>query len=64
MTPILIAILSLAVFGIPIALTVDLNARGPLLVGTSFLYGSGTMHLVLLMMSVAHIRWTLLRVTI
>jgi hypothetical protein len=64
MTATLIAILSLAVFGIPIVLTVDRNARGPLLIGTAFLYGSGTMYLVLLTLSVAHIRWTLISVTI
>src|SRR5438067_7626186 len=60
----LIAILSLAVFGLPIALAVDRNARGPLLIGTAFLYGSGTMFLVLLALSIAHIRWTLMSVTI
>ena len=64
MTAALIAILSLAVLGIPIALAVDRSARGPLLVGTAFLYGSGTMYLVLLTLSIAHIRWTLLSVTI
>src|SRR5437660_8617632 len=60
----LIAILSVAVFGIPIALAVDRNARGPLLIGAAFLYGSGTMFLVLLALSIAHIRWTLISVTI
>ena len=64
MTATLIAILSLAVIGIPIALAVDRSARGPLLVGTAFLYGGGTMYFVLLTLSVAHIRWTLLSVTI
>jgi len=63
MTPTLIAILSLTVLGIPIALAVDRRARGPLLVGASFLYGSGTMFIVLLALSVAHIRWSLLTVT-
>jgi hypothetical protein len=64
MTATLIAILSLAVLGIPIALAVDRSARGPLLIGTAFLYGSGTMYFVLLTLSIAHIRWTLLSVTI
>jgi hypothetical protein len=64
MTPTLIAILSLAVFGIPIALSIDRRARGPLLIGTAFLYGSGTMFLVLFSLSIAHIRWTLISVTI
>jgi hypothetical protein len=64
MTATLIAILSLAVLGIPIVLAIDRRARGPLLVGTAFLYGSGTMYLVLLALPAAHIRWTLIRVTI
>jgi hypothetical protein len=64
MIAILIAILSLAVLGIPIVLAIDRRARGPLLVGTAFLYGSGTMFVVLLTLSIAHIRWTLLSVTI
>jgi hypothetical protein len=64
MTATFIAILSLAVLGIPIALAVDRRARGPLLIGTAFLYGSGTMYLVLLTLSVAHIRWMLISVTI
>jgi hypothetical protein len=64
MTATLVAILTLAVLGIPIALTVDRRARGPLLVGAAFLYGSGTMSLELLALSVVHVRWTLLSVAI
>jgi hypothetical protein len=64
MTATLMAILSLAVLGIPIVLAVDRSARGPLLVGTAILYGSGTMYLILLTLSVAYIRWTLIAVTI
>ena len=64
MTATIIAILTLTVLGIPIALAVDRNARGPLLIGTAFLYGSGTMFLVLLALSIAHIRWTVMSVTI
>jgi hypothetical protein len=64
MTATLVAILSLMVFGVPIALGSDRRARGPLLVGTAFLYGSGTMYFVLLGLSIVHIRWTLISVTI
>jgi len=64
MTAVLIAILSVTVFGVPIALAVDRRARGPLLIGTAFLYGSGTMYFVLLGLSIAHIHWTLISVTI
>ena len=64
MTSILIAILSLAASGIPITLAVDRRARGPLLVGTAFLYGSGTIFVVLLTMSILHIHWTLISVAV
>jgi len=64
MTATLVAILSLTVFGVPVALALDRRARGPLLVGSAFLYGSGTMYFVLLGLSIAHIRWTLISVTI
>jgi hypothetical protein len=64
MTASLIAILSLTVFGIPIALAVDRRARGPLLIGTSFLYGSGAIYFVMLALSIVHLPWTLTSVTI
>jgi len=63
MTATLIAILSLIVLGIPITLAVDRRARGSLLLGMSFLYGSGTIFAVLLALSIVHIRWTLINVT-
>ncbi len=64
MAPALIAILSLIVLGIPAVLAIDRRARGPLLIGASFLYGSGLIFLILLALSIVHIRWTLLSVTI
>jgi hypothetical protein len=64
MTATLVAILSLLVLGIPITLAVDRYARGLLLLGVSFLYGSGAMFLIMLTLSVAHLRWTLIGVTI
>jgi hypothetical protein len=64
MTATLIALLSLAVLGIPIALSVDRRARGPMLIGTAFLYGSGIIFLILMALSIAHVRWTLINVTI
>ena len=63
MTATLVAILSLTVLGIPITLAVDRRARGPLLVGSSFLYGSGAMFVVMLALSVAHVPWTLISVS-
>jgi hypothetical protein len=60
----LIAILSMTVLGIPIALNTDRGSRGALLLGTAFLYGSGAMFLVLLTLSIVHIPWSLLSVTI
>lgn len=48
------------VVGIPIALAVDATARGPMLIGLAFLYGSGWIFLDLLM--VPH--WSIVLVTI
>src|SRR5512140_1487501 len=64
MTAVFVAILSLVVVGIPIVLAVDRRARGTLLLGAAFLYGSGAIFLVLLVLSVLHVRWTLLSVTL
>jgi hypothetical protein len=64
MTSTLVAILSLAVLGIPITLAVDRRSRGALLIGTAYLYGSGTIFLLLLALSIVHVRWTLLSVTL
>ncbi|MEK6375114.1 MAG: hypothetical protein AABO58_20775 [Acidobacteriota bacterium] len=60
----LVSIVSMAVLGLPVALAVDRRARGPLLIGTAFLYGSGLVFVVLLVLSILHIRWTLLSVTV
>jgi hypothetical protein len=59
----LIAILSMTVLGLPVALAVDRKARGPLLLGASFLYGSGATFFILLALSVVKLRWTLPGVT-
>ncbi|MEA2338562.1 MAG: hypothetical protein QOE82_2569 [Thermoanaerobaculia bacterium] len=64
MTSTLIAILSLIVLGIPITLAIDRSARGPLLIGAAYLYGSGTMFLILLTLSIVHLHWTLIAVTV
>jgi hypothetical protein len=59
MAAVLIAILSLIVLGIPITLALDRAARGPLLVGTAFLYGSGTVFLILLFVPMTLVATTL-----
>lgn len=64
MAALLVTILSLVVIGLPVALALDRRARGPLLIGASFLYGSGVIFLVLLALSVLHIRWTIVTATI
>jgi hypothetical protein len=63
MTATLVAILSLTVLGIPITLAVDRTARSTLLLGQSFLYGSGAIFFILQTLSIARIRWTLIVVT-
>jgi len=64
MAAVLVSILSLVVLGLPVALAVDRRARGPLLIGTAYLYGSGLIFFVLLALSVAHVRWTLMSVAV
>ena len=64
MAAVLIAILSLTVFGIPFVLAIDRDAPPLRLLGLSFLYGAGAMHFVLLALSVLHIRWSLISTTI
>ena len=60
----LIAILTLTVLGLPVALLLDRSARGPLLLGASFLDGSGSVFLLLLLLSVVHVQWTLMSVAV
>jgi len=64
MTAVLVAIVSLLVLGIPATLALDRRARGPLLLGTSFLYGSGVIFLILLGWSTVGLRWSLVGITI
>jgi len=63
MTAILIALLATVILGLPLALLVDRSARAGLLLGLSFLYGSGLEFLVLLVLSLAGIAWSLPSVT-
>lgn len=64
MTATLVAVLSLVVLGIPITLAIDRRARGGLLIGTAFLYGSGLIFMVMLILSIIGIRWSILSVTV
>src|SRR5205823_4902962 len=64
MAPVLIAILSLTVLGIPFVLAVDRDAPPLRLLGLACLYGTGVIYFVLLALSVLHLRWTLIGVTI
>ena len=62
MTPVVIALLSLIVFGLPITLAIDRRARGGLLLGTAFLYGSAFIFFVLLALSLLNVRWSVVSV--
>ena len=64
MAAVLIAILSLTVLGIPLVLALDRAAPPLRLLGLSFLYGTGAMYFVLLALSIVHVRWSLISVTI
>src|SRR5712692_3539367 len=64
MTAVLVAILSMTVLGLAIALSLDPRLRGPMLLGLAFLYGSGSVFLVLLVLSILYVRWTIVIITI
>jgi len=64
MTAVIVAALSMTVVGIPLALALDRRVHGPLLLGMALLYGSGLLYFVLLALSIAGIRWTVLSVTV
>jgi hypothetical protein len=64
MAAVLIAILSLTVLGIPLVLALDRAAPPLRLLGLAFLYGTGAIYFVLLALSVVHVRWSLINVTI
>ncbi|HEX9491634.1 MAG TPA: hypothetical protein VGA33_00085, partial [Thermoanaerobaculia bacterium] len=64
MTAVVVAILSMTVLGLAIALSLDPRLRGPMLLGLAFLYGSGSVFLVLLVLSILHVRWTIVIITI
>ena len=60
----LLAIAFMTLIGVPIALGIDRSARGPLLIGSAFLYASGWMFFALLALSTLHIKWTVVTVAI
>jgi hypothetical protein len=60
--PIVVAILTTTVLGIPIALAIDRNARGPTLVGLGYLYGTAVIYFVELALALLGVHWTLLNV--
>jgi hypothetical protein len=64
MAPVVVAIVSLTVLGIPFVLALDRSASPLRLLGLAFLYGCGVIYFVLLALSVLGVRWTLVSVTI
>ena len=60
----LIAILTLTVLGLPAVLAVDRGARGAMLIGLAFLYGSGLVFFVMLALSIIGIPWSLISVAV
>src|SRR6266849_3579983 len=63
MTAVVVAMLSMTVVGLCIALAIDRSLRGPMLLGLAFLYGSGAVFAAMFVLAVLHVRWTLLTVT-
>ena len=62
--PVVVAILTTTVLGIPIALAIDRNARGTTLLGLSYLYGSALIYFVELTLALLGVHWTLLNVNL
>jgi hypothetical protein len=58
MAAVLVAIAIMTVVGLPLTIALDRSARGPLLVGLAFLYGSAATFFAMLLLSVLHIGWT------
>jgi hypothetical protein len=62
MLPIVAALVSIIVFGLPAVLALEPRARGGKLAGLAFFYGCGLVHFTLLGLSLAGVPWTLLSV--
>lgn len=56
-------VVTLTVVGVMIALAIDRDASGPSLIGLGFLYGSGALYAVMLILSIAGVPWSTLNVT-
>jgi hypothetical protein len=61
---VIVALMTLVAAGLPMALAVDRGMRGPALVGVAFLYGSGAVYLIELLLALAGLRWSALLVTV
>src|ERR1700682_3478700 len=64
MTATVVAMLSMTVVGLCIALAIDRSLRGPMLLGLAYLYGSGAIFVVMFLLAILHIRWNLLTVCV
>jgi hypothetical protein len=64
MTATVVAMLSMTVVGLCIALAIDRSLRGPMLLGLGYLYGSGAIFVVMFLLAIVHIRWNLLTVSV
>src|SRR4051795_13137269 len=64
MTAVLLTILAMTVAGLPLTIAIDRTARGPLLLGLSFLYGNAAAMFSLMLLSVLHIPWTAVSATV
>jgi hypothetical protein len=60
---VVVALMTLVAAGLPMALAIDRGMRGPALVGVAFLYGSGAVYLIELLLALAGLRWSALLVT-
>src|SRR5205807_4142615 len=60
---VVVAILTTIVLGLPVAMVIDRNARGTILAGLAYLYGSGVVFAVMLALSIIGVHWSAVNVT-
>ncbi|MDQ6803066.1 MAG: glycosyltransferase family 39 protein [Acidobacteriota bacterium] len=64
MTATVVAMLSMTVVGLGIALAIDRSLRGPMLLGLAYLYGSGAVFAVMFALTLLRIRWNVFTVSV
>ncbi len=64
MTSVLLAMGAMLAVGLPVTLALDRGVRGPMLFGLAYLYGSGVVFVVMLLLAIVGVRWTPLSIAV